>query len=128
MSDKAILCCICGWSHRSLHVYSLVGLQSLGVLGVWLVDIVVPPMRLQTPSAPSVLSLTPPLGTPCSVQWLAASIQLYLSGSSRASQETAMSRDSELKGIKCEDGFLLGLKASSSWLLLLREFLSTLQI
>ncbi|KRX11800.1 hypothetical protein T07_8521 [Trichinella nelsoni] len=29
-------------------------------------------MGLQTPSAPSVLSLTPPLGTPHSVQWLAA--------------------------------------------------------
>jgi hypothetical protein len=29
---------------------------------VWLVDIVVFSMGLQTPSAPSVLSLTPPLG------------------------------------------------------------------
>ena len=28
---------------------------------------------LQTPSAPSVFSLTPPLGTQCSVQWLASS-------------------------------------------------------
>ena len=44
---------------------------------VWLVDIVLP-MRLQTPSAPSVLSLTPPLGSPCSVQWLAASIHIHL--------------------------------------------------
>jgi hypothetical protein len=35
--------------------------------GVWLVDIIVLPMGLQTPSAPSVLSLTPPLGTLCSV-------------------------------------------------------------
>ena len=25
MSDKAILCYICSWSHGSLHVYSLVG-------------------------------------------------------------------------------------------------------
>ena len=33
-------------------------------------------MGLQTPSAPSVLSLTPPLGTRYSVQWLAASIHL----------------------------------------------------
>jgi hypothetical protein len=32
-------------------------------------------MELQTPSAPSVLSLTPPSGTPCSVHWLAASIR-----------------------------------------------------
>jgi hypothetical protein len=31
-------------------------------------------MGLQTPSTPSVLSLTPLLGTPCSVQWLAVSI------------------------------------------------------
>jgi hypothetical protein len=57
----------------------------------WLVDIVPPPMGLQTPSAPSVLSLTPPLGTPYSVQWLTVSIHLYLSGSDRASQETAIS-------------------------------------
>ena len=41
--------------------------------GYRLVHIVVPPVRLQTPSAPSVLSLTPPLGTLCSVQWLSES-------------------------------------------------------
>jgi hypothetical protein len=35
--------------------------------GVWLVDIVVLPMGLQTPSTLSVLSLTPLWGTPCSV-------------------------------------------------------------
>jgi hypothetical protein len=35
-------------------------------------------MRLQTPSPPSVLSLTPPLGTPCSVQWLAESIHFCI--------------------------------------------------
>ena len=44
----------------------------------WLVDIVVFPMGLQTPSAPSVFSLTSPLGTPCSVQWLAVSIRLCI--------------------------------------------------
>ena len=33
-----------------------------------LVHIVVPPMGLQTPSAPWVLLLAPPLGTLCSVQ------------------------------------------------------------
>jgi hypothetical protein len=43
---------------------------------VWMVDIIVLPMGLQTPSTPSVLSLTPPLGSPCSVQWLAMSIGL----------------------------------------------------
>jgi hypothetical protein len=46
--------------------------------GIWLVDIVVPPMGLQTISAPSVPSLTPPLGTLCSVQWLAVSICLCI--------------------------------------------------
>jgi hypothetical protein len=35
-------------------------------------------MELQTPSAPSVLSLTSPLGTPCSVQWLGASLHLCI--------------------------------------------------
>ena len=46
--------------------------------GVLLVDIVVLPMGLQTPSAPSVISLTPPLGTPHSMQWLAVSIRLCI--------------------------------------------------
>jgi hypothetical protein len=43
-----------------------------------LVDIVVLLMGLQAPSAPSVLYLTPPLGTPNSVQWLTASTCLYI--------------------------------------------------
>jgi hypothetical protein len=38
------------------------------------VHIVVPPMWLQTPSTPWVLSLALPLGTLCSVQWLTESI------------------------------------------------------
>jgi hypothetical protein len=46
--------------------------------GLWVVHIVVLSMGLQTPSAPSVLSLTPPLGTPCSVQWLAESILICI--------------------------------------------------
>jgi hypothetical protein len=61
------------------------------IWGYWLVHIVVPPMELQTPSATWVLSLAPPLGTLCSVQWLAEHPVLYLSGSDRASQETAIS-------------------------------------
>ena len=44
------------------------------VWGYWLFHIVVPPMGLQTPSAPWVLSLAPSLGTLCSVQWMAVSI------------------------------------------------------
>ena len=50
----------------SLHVYSLVG--CVFFWRVWLVDIVVLPVVWQAPSASSVLSLTPPMGTPCSVQ------------------------------------------------------------
>ena len=46
--------------------------------GVWLVNIVVLPMGLQTPSAPSALPLSPPLGTRCSLQRLAASICLCI--------------------------------------------------
>jgi len=42
------------------------------------VDNVVLLMGLQTHSAPSVLSLTPSLGTPISVQWMAASIRLCI--------------------------------------------------
>ena len=75
MMDNAIVCYTCGWSHGSLHVYSLVDSLLPGSSGgLWLVDIVVLPVGLQTPSAPSVLSLTPPLGSPYSVQWLHASI------------------------------------------------------
>jgi len=55
-------------------VYSLVGgLVPRCFGGVWLVDIVVLPMVVQTFSAPSVLPITPPLGSQCSLLWLAAS-------------------------------------------------------
>jgi hypothetical protein len=47
--------------------------------GYWLVHIVVPPMGLQTPSAPWVLSLAPSLGTLCSVQWMTVSIHFCIS-------------------------------------------------
>jgi hypothetical protein len=39
----------------------------------WLVHIDVPPMGLQTPSAPWVLSLAPSLGTLCFVLWMTVS-------------------------------------------------------
>jgi hypothetical protein len=45
------------------------------IWGVWMVVIVVLPLGLQTPL---VLSLTPPLGTPHSVQGLAVSIHLCI--------------------------------------------------
>ena len=46
--------------------------------GYWLIHIVVPPLGLQTPSAPLVLSLAPPLETLCSVHGLAVSIHLCI--------------------------------------------------
>jgi hypothetical protein len=71
MPDKAILCYICSWIHGSLHVYSLVGSLVPGSSGwgyFWLIDIVVLPMRWQTP----------PLGSPWSIQWLSVSICLCI--------------------------------------------------
>ena len=46
--------------------------------GYWLVHIVVPPMGLQTPSAPWVLSLVPSLRTLCSIQWMTMSIHFCM--------------------------------------------------
>ena len=54
------------------------GLVPGNSVGYWFVHIVVPPMGLQAPSAPSVLSLAPPLGTLCLVQWLAVSIHFCI--------------------------------------------------
>ena len=45
--------------------------------GYWVVHIV-PPLRLQTPIASWVLSLDPPLGSLCSVHWLAVSIHFCI--------------------------------------------------
>jgi hypothetical protein len=44
----------------------------------WLVHIVVPPMELQTASAPWILSLAPSLGVLCSVQWMTVSIHFCI--------------------------------------------------
>jgi hypothetical protein len=52
MPNKPNLWYICGWSHGSLYVSSLVGglvSGSSGGGGCWLVDIVVFPVGLQTP-------------------------------------------------------------------------------
>jgi hypothetical protein len=88
---------MCSWSHGSLRVYSLVGGLGPGsFVGIWLLLLFFLGYCYEAiPSAPSVLSLTPRLGTPCSVQWLAASFLLYLSGSGRASQEIAISGSSQ---------------------------------
>ena len=65
MPNKDILCYICVWSHGSSSMYTL---WLMGALGVLVVDIFVLPMGLQTTSALSVLSLTPPLESTFSVQ------------------------------------------------------------
>jgi hypothetical protein len=53
-------------------------LSPWGFWGVWLVDIVALPIELQNPSIPSILSLTPLLETPGSIQWLTANICLCI--------------------------------------------------
>jgi hypothetical protein len=79
MPDKAILFYKLGWSYVSLHVYSLVGVLDPGNSGgIWLFDIVVLPMEMQTPSAPSMLSLTPRLWSSSSVRWLVHSILICI--------------------------------------------------
>ena len=80
MPDKAILSYICSWNHRSLDTYSLVGgLVPGSFRGIWLVDVVVLPMGLQTPSAPSVLSLAPLYWNPCDQfnGWLCVSASVW---------------------------------------------------
>jgi len=74
--------------HPLLHTQLELWVHSYVLLGwwfspwefwwVWLVDIVVLPMELQTPSAPSVLSLNHHLETLCSVQWMTVSIPLCI--------------------------------------------------
>jgi hypothetical protein len=61
------LCVFFGWWFRPRELW-----------GYWLVHIVVPPMGLQTPSAPWVLSLAPSLRTLCSIQWMTVSIHFLL--------------------------------------------------
>ena len=56
----------------------------------WLVHIVVPPMGMQTPSAPQVLSLAPSLDPVFSPIVDCEHPPLYLSGTGEASQETAI--------------------------------------
>jgi hypothetical protein len=48
------------------------------LLGVWPVDTTAPSMGLQILLDPSILSPSPPSGTLCSVQWLAANIHLCI--------------------------------------------------
>jgi hypothetical protein len=74
--DKAILCYMCSWSHGSLHVYSFVGGLVLGTCRGWWVDLVgwycCLSYGVANPFSSSVLPLTSPLGSPCSIRWLSA--------------------------------------------------------
>ena len=90
MTDKAIHCYISNWSHGSLRVYSLVGGLVRELSGVWLVDIVVLPMELQTPSAPSFLPFTPLLTSLCSIRCLTRSIHICIDQALAEPQETAI--------------------------------------
>jgi hypothetical protein len=78
MPDKATLCYICGWSHGSLHKYSLVDSlvpgNSGGLDGWYYCSF----YGVTNPSSSSVLSPTPPLGTLCSFQCLIVSIHLCI--------------------------------------------------
>jgi hypothetical protein len=60
-------CVLLGWWFSSWELWR-----------IWLVDIIVLHYGLQSPSAHSVFSLTSPLRTPCSVQWLAVNIHLCI--------------------------------------------------
>jgi hypothetical protein len=75
MSNKAILCYICSWSHGSLFGWRFIPWE---LWEYWLVHIVVLSMGLQIPLAHSVLSLAPPLVTLYSVQWFTESIHLCI--------------------------------------------------
>jgi hypothetical protein len=88
ISDKAILSYISSWNHGSPSVYFGWWFSPWELWAIWLVDAVVLPMELQTPSTPSVLALTPPLGP--LTQSGCMHLHLCWSGSGRASQGTAI--------------------------------------
>jgi len=66
---------ICSWSHESANVCSLGSGLVPGNSG-WLVLLFL--LGLLVPSVPSILLLTPPTGTPFSVQWFIADIRLCI--------------------------------------------------
>jgi hypothetical protein len=78
MTDKAIFCYISIWSHG----YTLCALGwcfiAWELWSLWLVDIVVLPMKVQTPSAPTILALTSSLESPHSIQCLAVYIRICI--------------------------------------------------
>jgi hypothetical protein len=86
-SDKAIFCYLCTRGHRAAHVCSLIGgLVSGNAEGSVLVDTVVLPMRLPSPSVLSILPLTLPWRSLIGSKYL----HLFQSTAGKASQRTAM--------------------------------------
>jgi hypothetical protein len=99
MLEKAILSYMCGWSHGNSLIGGLVpGISSRGrALVVWYCW---SSYGLQTPSAPSVLSLTLLLGNRAqSNGWLGASVSVFVR------------RCQSLSG----DSYIMLLSASTSW-------------
>jgi hypothetical protein len=92
MSNKTILCYTCDWSHGSLHVCSLVGGLVPVISGVtgWFTLLFLlwgcKPILILGPFSSS--SIGDPVLSPI-VGW--EHLPLYLSGTGRASQETAIS-------------------------------------
>jgi hypothetical protein len=102
MSDKAIYCYICSWSHGSLHVYSLVCGLVPGSSGVevWLIDIFCSSYGVANPLSSFSPFSSSSIGDPVlSLMVGCKHPPLYLSGSSRASQETAITGS-------CQQAFL----------------------
>ena len=77
MTDQANLSYICSWSHEFLHVTLWLRVQSLGALGI-LVSSSCSSYGAANPLSSLVLFLAPPLGTLCSVQWMAVSIHFCI--------------------------------------------------
>ena len=74
MTYKAILCYICGWSHGSFHVYSLVGALVPGSSGELVSSYYCCCYGVTNPYSSLGSFSTSSIGDPDSVQWLAESI------------------------------------------------------
>jgi hypothetical protein len=91
MPDKAILCYICDWSHEFFHVYTFVGGlvpgNSGGLVGLYSCSSYGVANYFNSFSPSSTSSIGVSMLSPM-VGWVR--LPLYLSGSGRASQETAI--------------------------------------
>ena len=70
---------LCGWSHGFIHVTLWLVVKALGALGVQVDSRCCSSYGAANPFCFPVLSLAPPLGTMCSVHWLAVSIHFCIS-------------------------------------------------